>query len=176
MFCEHHDDEVFTRTRAALRDVLHVASELYIGRTGHPERRLLEHRSDADRDHLLLLHWGASWDEIELFESQLISSCDHLARVQNITPESAGRYSSPWNVVYASFKLKRGVKGVPGAHDVDRLHWRLRVWPTPMVPCPMVLLRTALSSHAAQAEVDRWKALSRGRAKSRRTRSRDSFS
>ena len=52
MFCEHHDDEVFTRTRAALRDVLHVASELYIGRTGHPERRLLEHRSDADRDHL----------------------------------------------------------------------------------------------------------------------------
>jgi len=34
---------------------------------------------EAGRDHLLLLHWAASWPEIELFESKLISSCAKLA-------------------------------------------------------------------------------------------------
>jgi len=160
MFCDEHDREEFSRARAGIGDVLHVASELYIGRSGHPERRLLEHFVETGRDHLLLLHWAASWPEVEMFESKLIASCAKLARVQNQSHESIGKHRSPWNVVYASFRLKSRVKGIPGSHNVERLHWRLRLWPTQVIPCPMILLRARLEQD--EAELKRWWSLQRG--------------
>ncbi len=168
MFCKHHDDDVFSRAYAAIRDVLSVGSAIYIGRTGFPERRLLEHAL-AERDHLLLLHWAASWPEAEEFETRLIESCSHLNRIENETTESAGRFTSPWNAIYVSFRLKHRVHALPGTQEVTRLHWRLRTWPTQTLPCPVVLLRTPLDHESSAAELERWQSTHHSRHRRRTT-------
>lgn len=156
MFCEAHTAELIGVAGERMEDVLAIASTVYLGRTGFPERRLLEHQRDHGRDHLMVMHWAASWPEAEVFESAIINRFDHLARLQNATKESVGRHGSPWNAVYVSFGLKRGVQGLPSAMDVAELHWRMRVWPDPMIPAKPVLLRTRLTSAAAGLVLEAW--------------------
>jgi hypothetical protein len=138
-------------------DVKDVASALYVGRTSFPERRLLQHYSNADRDHLLVLHWAACWPEVEYFEERLIEAFSYLNRVGNESLTSEGAHSSPWSVLYVSFALKHAIPVVPGSTAVFELHWRDRLWPDPAFPSVPTLLRADLELEDAVAELERFK-------------------
>ncbi|MCA9693446.1 MAG: hypothetical protein KC636_27875 [Myxococcales bacterium] len=151
-----------------VHDVLAVAATVYLGRTHHPERRLLEHRARHGRDHLLVLHWGAAWNEISQLEENIIARFQRLSRLQNESGTSDGRVSSPWNALYVSFSLKHGLCSMPGTLVVRSLHWRHRLWPDPSVPCRPVLLRAALDEVEAVKILAAWKSEHSRRAEERR--------
>lgn len=152
MFCKVHGQEIAETMARRVEDALDVASTLYLGRTGFPERRLLEHQAAHGRDHLVVIHWAASWPEAEHFEELIIDRFRKFTRLQNIDDASSGRHGSPWNALYLSFALKQSVARLPAALDVSDLHWRHRLWPNPQTPAPPVLIRTPLTK-AAAAEV-----------------------
>lgn len=159
-FCTEHADKIFDEIIWQVEDVLAVASKVYFGRTAFPEQRLLQHFVQSQRDHLLLVHWAANWPEAKEFEESLISAFKEQSkfkRVENVSLGSDGTYSSPWNALYISFALKHDFPLPPGAINVERLHYRNRIWPNPVVPNAPVLLRCDLTPEEAREELDRFK-------------------
>lgn len=161
-FCTKHADEIYDEAVWQVDDVLGVASELYLGRTDFPERRLLEHFVSSKRDFLLVLHWTANWAEAKEFEEGLIHAFKQESkylRIKNESLGSEGRYGSPWNAVYISFALKNNApRELPGSLTVEYLHWRNRLWPNPVLPNPPVLLCCRFTKEEAEAEIARFKA------------------
>lgn len=159
-FCTDHADEMFDQFLLHAEDVLGIANKVYFGRTHFPEQRLLQHFVDAQRDHLLIMHWTANWPESKEFEEALISAFKEQSkfrRVENEALGSEGTYSGAWNALYISFALKYDSPWPPGAINVEHLHWRNRIWPDPVVPNTPVLLRCELTEDEARKKLDRFK-------------------
>jgi hypothetical protein len=155
-FCAECAEKIFKSVTSHIDDVLKVASSLYFGRSSHPERRLLEHFLNKDRNHthMLVMHWAANWPEIRYFEESLIDFFTKDAkylRIENDSGRSDGKLSGAWHALYVSFSLKSGCH-IPGAIVVKQLHWRNRLWPNPLLPNAPVLLRCGLSNTQAYAE------------------------
>ena len=163
-FCSRCANVILGAAKAQVRQVLDVASEVYIGRSSHPECRLLQHFCNGcpernGRDHLLVVHWAAQWNEIEHFEEELIKHVKQsgISRLANRSLESDGWHSGSWEALYVSFRLKDRYDRIPGATIVKELHWRNRLWPDPIVPNSPVLLRCGLCHEEAVAELKRFK-------------------
>lgn len=158
-FCTEHADDIFDSVMGHVEEVYEIASAIYFGRTAFPERRLLQHVAAAGRDHLLVVHWAAQWPEIREFEEALIDaikSQPKFRKLQNASPFSEGSFSSPWNALYISFSLKAGASQQPGSRVVDKLHWRHRLWPDPVIPNAPVLLRYDGKKADAEGELARF--------------------
>ena len=152
-------DEIFQHAAWQVEDALEVASRIYFGRSSFPERRLVEHVSNGtERDHLLVIHWAANWDEIEELEEALIDAFtkqSKIKRVENESDKSEGRHSGSWSTLYVSFALKADFPSIPGATVVERLNRRNRLWPSPAVPTSPTLLRCDLTPEEAKSELNR---------------------
>ena len=161
-FCAVHSEELLRHLELLVTDTCKVAGRIYLGRTGFPERRLLEHFANHGRSHLLLLLWAGSWDEAEFLEEALIRRFEHLSKLANESLESTGSFTSHWNALYLSFTPKAAIRALPGALDVPALHWRRRIWPDPMFPGRPILLRSgARSRDGARQLLDEWDAFTR---------------
>ena len=73
-FCKTCYRKLSKSLTETLKDICTAAAEIYVGRTSDPERRLLEHFVESDRDILTILHWAKDWEEADYFEEMLIET------------------------------------------------------------------------------------------------------
>lgn len=157
-YCEKHATKLVDHLNEWISGIMDVAQAVYLGRTNHPERRLLEHHHAEGRDHLAVLHWASDWAEAAAVEELVIREFRHKAKLKNISPDADGRFSGAWNCVYVSWTWKASL--VPprrGATPVSGLCWRKRLWPDPSLPLRPELLMTRLSREEAGALVADWR-------------------
>lgn len=106
-YCEACLDRFFETTFERLGNVVREAGDIYLGRSGNPERRLFEHFADSSRDHLAILHWSDNKDAIAELERELISEFEHRWKQTNVHRESVGRWPrTGWSCVYLSWRWK----------------------------------------------------------------------
>lgn len=112
-----HEDHVYcdahwTRLTAKLRGLVHEigrdARYVYVGRTAHPERRLLEHYNEWDRDHLSVLHWSCNARETTALEHDLIGFVleQFPMKKDNEEHSSRGKWGGQWNALYVSWSWR----------------------------------------------------------------------
>lgn len=144
--CDNHAETLLASVAESLAIVLTAASAIYLGRSSFPERRLLEHRARKGLDHMVVLHWCASHDEVAWLEEEFIAACRKYARLRNISGESEGRFTSPWNALYVTFTTKHGHRMDHRSWSkVAELHPSRRLWPDRGVVREPVPLYTPLT-------------------------------
>lgn len=110
---------------AANIDRLYIgARQIYIGRTNHPQRRLLEHAIEPARNtNLSVLAWSRDWREVAVLEEALVARFSGRGKATNIDRASDGRFRAEWNCLYCNWAPKNGFalsKENP-IQEVDRL-------------------------------------------------------
>ena len=162
-YCPDHTKELIEHLNTWIEDIMDVAQKVYLGRTNHPERRLLEHHHKEGRDYLAVFHWASDWAEADSIERLVISRFSHKAKLQNVSSDADGRHNGAWNCIYASWAWKASIKPLQRiATPVETLCWRKRVWPDAAVPMEPNILVTNLARDDAGALVAAWRESLRG--------------
>ena len=91
---------------SAMDEIYPEAKEIYIGRTNYPEKRLLEHFIRSDRNHLSVIHWASSMQEIADIEEYFIKECQSRLKAANKDPLSDGKIYGEYNCLYISWSEK----------------------------------------------------------------------
>lgn len=136
--------------------IIKISSELYIGRTCHPERRLLEHYEQSGRPFLGIVKWICGRSEIKKYEMNLISVMrDRTAKVSNVDDdESRGSVSGHWNCLYVSFALKRGASE-PSSESILKLDNEDRLWPDKGISAKnIVIIKSGIPPNGASKILD----------------------
>jgi hypothetical protein len=163
-YCRPHYDELLGGLVANIDRYYGRARDIYIGRTHHPERRLLQHRVDKDLDHLAVLHWAGDRAETEELETRLIWTYQERRKTLNQTSDSDGRWSGHWYCVYVAWVDKEHAKPWRDEprHYVRQLDYGHRLAPErrALVKQPDVLV-TTLRRRDVEAALDAWRRPSR---------------
>jgi hypothetical protein len=80
-----------------------TARKPYVGRTAFPERRLLQHLVERQRDRLSILHWADSLEEAETFERGIFELVRQGAETDQKEPRMQGKFSRGHHAIYVSW-------------------------------------------------------------------------
>lgn len=156
-YCLQHSDELSDSLFSTLDGIVKLSSEIYIGRSYHPERRLLEHfiNSGGQRTNLTILHWAGDHAEIRLIEERFIDhykNTRNLLKICNDSSKSEGSITSPWNCLYASWGSKADVKFLStiSFHEIKTLSFGNRLWPDRSFPLHPKFLKAGIKLNQAE--------------------------
>jgi len=123
-YCPSHWRHLLETLDATICQLYREAREIYVGRSNDPERRLLEHLVEYERDHLAVLHWSSDQAEIEKLETELIELTSRYSKQANLEGASRGSWRGQWNCVYVAWCWKNSSRGLPGLRfrKVDGLY------------------------------------------------------
>lgn len=111
-----------SRLAADVDTLYHGARAVYVGRTNHPQRRLLEHALEpAGHTHLSVLWWSEDWRAVAAMERALVTHLVGRGKGSNIDRESDGKWRAAWNCIYVLWTPKNGARLVGPVQSVDRL-------------------------------------------------------
>ena len=155
VYCAAHWSSLTDHLQSLVHYLGAGAASIYVGRTNYPERRLLQHLANADRGHdrLAVLHWAGTPAEAEEIEKFVICVVKKRFKLKgmNESDDSDGRWSGPWNAVYASWREKKRTQAVPVIwHSVRDLDARPMAPVGGFLPFP-VCLHAEVSPQDAQA-------------------------
>ena len=155
-YCPPHWDDLLNNLGETIGRINRDARCIYIGRSSDPERRLLQHFVQCDRDHLAVLHWSSDLAEIERLESELIKGASYSRKLENEDAESCGSFWGHWNCVYASWTWKNGAEDLSrtGFRRVDGLYHPRLLPDCSTFPKRPDYLKAAVSAERAERILD----------------------
>jgi hypothetical protein len=163
-YCRTHFDELLRGLVTNIERFYGRARDIYIGRSHYPEKRLLQHRSKKDLDHLAVLHWAGDRAEIEELETSLIRAFRERLKTLNRIGDSDGRWSGHWYCVYVAWAEKERAGAWPWTRrtPVRHLDYGHRLAPDRrvLVKEPDVLV-TTLRRRDVESELEGWRKQSR---------------
>lgn len=112
------------------RRIAKLASKIYIGRTGNPSRRLLNHLMSRRRLQCLsVLYWANGRDEADAVEMAIIKELGRTSRkLDNGDDGGTGQYANQqYHAIYLAWipKLGESIRSVGAYHLVRDAIWDL---------------------------------------------------
>lgn len=101
---------------ATIQAILAHAVRGYIGRTNHPERRLIEHMALDGRNKLFTLHWASDVDDIAVLERTMLAR--FADKLENAAQDARGRRGTGPNALYISWVWARGLRNTTTVNGV----------------------------------------------------------